>query len=294
MKKILVIGGSGLLGNQLILDLHKSNRVSATYFKNTIEKYPNVRKFKLDILDNTQVSKILRVDRWDLVLHCASAGDVDFCQKHKKQAWRINVIGTKNIATTCKRHRLRLVFFSTNAVYLGKGPYKEIDSTEPINYYGYTKLIAEREITKIPKSLILRLNTMYGWPPPGQRHNPATWIIESLEKNKKIGVVDDIYNNHLWSGFVSRIIKKLLINVPSSRLINIGGKDCISRYDFALKVAEVFKLNPKLIKKSKSSDYTYLAPRPANTCFVVNRIIKEIGIKPLSITEGLNLMSKSR
>lgn len=292
MKKILIIGGTSLLGNQLILDLQKDFDLTATYHKNKINEKLSVETVSLNIRDNVSIKKIITSSYYDFVLHCVSQGDVDYCEKNKKEAWKINVLATKHIADVCYRQKTRLVYFSTNAIYDGvAGNYSEDSRTKPINYYGKTKLLGENMVKKSGVSyIILRLNTMFGWNTLGQRENPAVWIIKNLKNSKKIKVVDDVYNNHLWVGFVSKIIRKVLKNWPNNEVFNIAGSECISRYEFALKVAKIFNLNPKFISQAKSTNFLFLAPRPKDTCFKTNKMFRIFKIKPLSVNEGLKLM----
>lgn len=292
MKKLLIIGGTGLLGNQLILDLKKDFDITATYHRNKINNKLSAKTIFLDITNDASVKKVIQSDRYDLVLHCASVGDVDYCEKNKKEAWKINVLTTKHIADACFKQKTRLVYFSTNAIYDGvKGNYDENSITEPINYYGITKLAGENVVKKSGVSyLILRLNTMFGWNTLGQRENPAVWIIKNLKNGENIKVVHDVYNNHLWVGFVSKIIRKVSKKWPNNEVFNIAGSECINRHEFALKVAKIFKLNPKLINKAKSTDFLFLAPRPKDTCFKTNKMVRTFKIKPLSVNEGLKLM----
>lgn len=294
MYKILIIGGSSLLGNQLITDLSVKNKVTATYHIHKIKHGRSIDQLYLDIHNVANINTVIKKAKWDYILYTSSMGDVDSCEKNKRAAWETNVIATKSVVKSAKNIKTRFIYFSTNAIYDGNsGPYSELRIPNPINYYGKTKLEGEKEV-KISgiDFVILRLNTMYGWNIKGQRENPATWIINSLRRNKIISVVDDIYNNHLWVGFVSKVIKKLLDRWKTQEIYNIGGSECSSRYDFAVSVAKVFTLNQKLITRVKNSQFENIAPRPKNTCFNTEKMRLTFHLKPLSLIKGLKEMRK--
>ncbi len=294
MKKILLIGGMGLLGKQLIHDLHAKYDITATYHRYKSELTNKVKWVYLDVCDKKSIPSVIGNEHWDLVLHTASIGDVDYCEGHKKESYRVNVEAIKNIVLSTLKNNIKLIYFSTNAIYDGKkGFYSERSRPNPINYYGKTKLEGERIIKKLGKDyIILRLNTMFGWNDYRQRVNPSVWIINSLRKKKKIKVVNDIYNTHLWVGFVSQIVERLSVQWTNREIVNIGGNDCMDRYSFAITIAKVFKLNRTLITPVKNSYFPGLAPRPLNTCFDTSKLQCIFNISALSTIQGLKEMKK--
>ena len=136
--------------------------------------------------------------------------------------------------------------------------------------------------------------TMYGWHDKRQRYNPVTWIINELKNKHSLKIVKDIYNNHLYVEQAVDCVLQILKLKIRNETFNIAGKDCISRYQLALKVAYVFSLDKKLIRPVSSNFFKSIAPRPKNTCFVTSKMEKELKIKPLSIRDGLALMHHER
>ncbi|MEK7616880.1 MAG: SDR family oxidoreductase [Patescibacteria group bacterium] len=228
-----------------------------------------------------------------IIVHAASAGNVDYCEKHPDEAYAVNVEGTRNIIEAAKKINAKIIFLSSNAIYDGdSAPYDEKKIPNPVDIYGKTKVEGEKLIIKSDlKYVILRLITMYGWPQKGGRQNPVTWMIDNLKREQRINVVNDIYNNHLWAGQAAEALWEV-IRENISGVYNIAGADCISRYDLALKVAEVFGLDQSLISPVTSDFFKNIAKRPKNTCFNTSKMEKQLGIKPLSIIQGLNLMKK--
>lgn len=295
--KILLTGSKGLFGINFLDEYSKKHQVLALYHQNTRSlNFENTEFVKQDIRDTIGLKKIFKTFNPEAVLHAASNGDVDYCQKNKKEAYAINVKATEQIARLCKQNNARLVYFSTNAIYDGsKPPYGEKSKPNPINYYGKTKLEAEQKIKAInPNFNILRLITMYGWNERRERSNPATWVIESLRTKKKIKVVDDVYNNHLYVGTATKITNELLKKWRNGNIFNVAGADCINRYQFAKKVADVFDLDSSLIESVKSSFFQQIAPRPKNTCFNPEKISSYLNMKLTSTRVGLLKMKKEQ
>lgn len=294
--KILLTGAKGLFGVNFLNNFSTKHRILATYHQNnhTIN-FENTKFVKLDIKDTALLQKLISRYAPDVVIHGASLGDVDYCQNNKRKAYQVNVEATANIARVCKKQRIKLIYFSSNAIYNGnKPPYSENSAPNPINYYGYTKLAGEQKIKlENPDFIILRLITMYGWNEKSERQNPATWIIEKLKNEKKIKMVDDVYNNHLYVVSATSIVNKLLNKWASGETFNIAGADCLNRFEFATEIAKVFKFGSDGIEHVKNDFFKQIAPRPKNTCFRTDKIKRYLGCKIWSTHEGLSHMQKN-
>ena len=145
-NNILLLGGSGTLGSAIL-----------KYKKKKI-KYPN--KKQLNILNTKKLEKYLFKNKnINLIIHCAAFARVKKCETNKKMAFNINVKGTNNIVKSITKIRkdIKLIFISSDAVYSSnKGNYKENDKLAPYNYYGKTKLLAEKKVKKFKKYIIIR------------------------------------------------------------------------------------------------------------------------------------------
>ncbi len=293
--KILITGITGLFGSSFLTRTIKDKKFTIFGICRRIvpnRKLKSPKFFSVDITNGKRIINIIKELNPDIILHAASIGSVDYCETHKREAWKVNVEGTRNILRAAKLTGSKLIFFSTNAVYDGnKPPFNEKAIRHPIDYYGMTKVTSEEDIQKsrIP-AVIVRLMTMYGWHDKSQRYNPVTWMIDELRKNHKMNVVSDIYNNHLYVGQAVDAVLQIIKLHKWNEIYNIAGKDCISRYQLALKVADIFSLEKKLISPVKSSFFKTIAPRPKNTCFKTTKMEKELKVTPLSIREGLHLM----
>lgn len=139
--KILLTGGSGLLGQELL----KIN-------PNMIA--PPSRFF--DVANIRDIEKLQNLEL-DIIIHCAALLDNWALEKRKDRVIETNIIGTANLAARCIRSSIRLVYLSTDYVYPGtKGDYKETDDLNPYNFYAWSKLGGECAVKGVTDHLIIR------------------------------------------------------------------------------------------------------------------------------------------
>lgn len=298
MKKILFTGGKGLLGKYFLRNISKDYFVFATYLLNKEHKsiHRNIKYVKLDILNKSSVIKVLNDYRPEIIVHAASLGNVDYCEQHKSKAWNINVGGTINVAEESRKIKASMVYLSSSVIFDGvHPPFSEKSSANPLDYYGKTKLEAEKEVTKRhPDNVIVRLTTMYGWNNKNERLNPVSWTIQQLMRGKETKVVNDIYNSYLYAGDASSILWKIILKNKAKEIYHVSGPECISRFDLALKVAKIFHLDTKLLIPVPSDYFVNIAPRPKNTCFDIKKIQTSLHVQPVDVLSGLRLMKNEK
>lgn len=297
LKKIFITGGTGLLGHHLIKNAPKTYVVSCTFFpghKKDLIPY-DCGKHHLDVTDRDAVLTTLRKVRPDYVIHTASLANVDYVEKHREEAEKTNLGGTINIIMACQEVGSRLIYVSSNAVFDGKKPpYSEDDPVNPLSYYGYLKVKEEELVRKSGlKHSIVRAILMYGWNLEMERKNPVTWLRDALSSGQTVNMVDDIFCNPLFAMDSSKAIWKIT-ELNREGTFHVGGKDELSRYEFARTVAEVFGLDKNLIKSVKNEFFAGIAPRPKNTTYSVDKIKMELGVFPLGAREGLKAMKEAR
>jgi len=292
--RILITGGTGLLGSTLVRTATGDFEIAASYNK-IFPITERARFVRLDITDRKRVFEVFEDIMPEILIHTAALANVDYCETHKEKAWNVNIGGTANLLDACDKHNTKMVFISTNAVFDGEhAPYSEEDEPNPINYYGKTKLEAEALVRERGANhAVARLMTMYGWNNPGERQNHVTWLLSKLTKGEAVHVVDDIYNNHLFVDNCADAIWAM-VRLKKEGIYHIAGKECISTYELAMETADVFELDKTLINRVKSDFFKFPAPRPRNTCYVTKKMEKEFGVKPLGVKEGLLYMKQRR
>lgn len=293
-KKILITGSTGLLGMSLIKNRPKGFSIYGGYYNFPKERLPmtdSCKYLEFDIRDPKAVTEIFNNAEPHIVIHAASIGNVDYCERNKDQARQVNVEGSRNVIGACKKIGAMIIFTSSNAVFDGeKPPYSETDKPNPIDYYGRTKLDTEKDLEKSGlRYAIARLMTMYGWNHPIERQNPVTWVLERLKKGEKINIVNDIFNNHLFSVSAAEAIWAIATGEKEG-IYHLAGSEVVSRYELACSAAEIFGFDKGLINPVPSSFFPSIAPRPKDTSYKVAKMEKGLGIRAIGVKEGLGLM----
>jgi dTDP-4-dehydrorhamnose reductase len=289
---IFITAGSGLLGKALLETCPSKYKLSVTYFPNKPDKFPeSIDFFELNITNRDEVLNCIRRIKPDVIIHTAAIGNVDFCEKNKDISWATNVDGTKNIIEAARECDSEIIYISSNAVFDGTNPpYREEDGMNPLSYYGETKAICERLVRNSGlKSVIIRAILMYGWHNSLERQNMVTWILDSIPKGIPLKIVNDIYSNPLLSSNCADAIWAV-IKKEETGVFHVAGADCISRYDFALKIAEIFNLDKSMITPVPNSYFTGIASRPYNTCLCTDKMEHELEIKPIGVEKGLKIL----
>jgi len=281
---LLITGASGLLGDWTVRLAEKAYHVTPT----DIIKPNHPNAAKADLTDADAVHNLFSKARPDIVIHAASETNVDRCETEKERAWTINVEGTRNIAQECLKTGAKLIYISTDYVFDGeKRLYDEEDRPNPIDFYGLTKLQGEKHALRISEDCaVLRTSVLYGRHP--WKQDFATWVISKLKQNQEITVVNDHFNTPTLAENLSHMALEAAA-LDLQGIFHTSGCERISRYDFARKIAETFKLDSSFIRPIKMTELkAWIAKRPRDSSLNTKKIQKQLGTKPLNINEGLS------
>lgn len=292
--KILITGSNGFIAQHIIKDLltHTEHFVIGSSYGddrlNLKDTFPLFNYARLDISNEQEVYSVITFHSPDIIIHTAAIGSPDYCEQHKNECGKINIIGTFNVVKAAEYVGAAIIFTSTDFVFNGKGgPYKEEDNTDPVNYYGQSKVKSEQLIIKNSKNFcIIRLCSVYGNAFSGKARGIITLTKENLEQNKTINVVYDQFRTPTFVEDISTIILKI-IEKGSKGLFHISGEEMQTPYDMAMESAAFFKLNKDLIKKVLSTDLKEPAKRPFKTGFIIDKAKKEFDFFPNTLKQGL-------
>lgn len=297
MKRILIVGGSSMLGYK-ISSISKNYEIYYTFYRNKIFSDKN-NSIKINICDKKECEKIVEL-KPDVIINCAALTNVDYCEKFKDEAYEVNVNGTKNLVEICNKINSKFVHISSDAIFSGnKGCFVEEDTPKAVNVYGKTKLESEKIASLVSNHLILRSSVIFGWIPLQylttrdksiKKMNFALWVIKNLYEGKKIFVVNDQFNTPtLVDNLANNIIE--LIDKDLTGIFHVGGQSCISRLDFSRKLAEEFGYPTNLIHPIKTKELNQNALRATNSCLNCQKSL-QAGMKILKIDEGIKIMAK--
>ena len=291
--KILITGGSGLLGQYLNLELSKNNDILTLYNKNIV----NCTDFKsvhTDITDSQQLEKIFGDFLPNIVIHTASISNPkDAGKLNPKIVYDVNVNATQKIAELCEKYKAKLIYTSTDLVYAGyRGSMlKEDSKLIPISIYAETKLMGEVKIQEtFDNYLILRMALMFGF---GLNHskNHFSQMFEDLKNNKRVKLFYDQFRTPVSLLEAARIINDLCKIDIKGEIINTGGKERLSRVELGEMLCNKANLDKSLIEKISMEEFKDL-PMVADVSMNTEKL-QSYGIKIKSVEESINEILKN-
>jgi dTDP-4-dehydrorhamnose reductase len=292
--RILVTGSNGLLGQKLtsLLQEDKDVYLIATARGKSALSIARGEYHSMDISKADNVESILRLTKPDVVINTAAMTQVDDCETQREACWKANVTAVENVVRWCETLHVHLVHVSTDFIFDGShGPVDENEVPNPVNYYGESKLAAEKVIQRSSAPwAILRTVLVFGITNDMSRSNIVLWVKKSLEQQKTIQVVNDQWRTPTLAEDLAQGCY-LAAKKKARGTYNISGKDFLSPYDIAIKTAEFFNLDKSLIKPTDSRKFVQPAKRPLITGFVIDKARKELGYEPRSFEEGLKIIS---
>lgn len=285
---ILITGGTGLLGKGLEETAPAGVGITSVHLRPYKVPGKRARHLSVDLRDKRAVERLFDKTAFDAVIHAAGIASVDYVETNYAESLESNIVSTLNVTAACRTRGIHLVYVSTNAVFDGtKAPYRETDEAHPVNKYGRLKLECERLVQEtLDKWTIVRPILMYGWNRAMTRPNPATWVYEKLRRGESVELVDDVRENPLYNRQCGRALWAALAKRPSG-VFHLAGRDVVNRWQFGLAVAQAFGLDAALVKRVTSARFPSIAKRPPDTTFDVRRMEKELGVKAMSLAEGL-------
>ncbi len=294
-EKVIITGANGLLGQKLISLLRQDSNyivIATARGKNRFPDYEGYIYKSLDVCNREEVANLIEEVKPNYIIHTAAMTNVDQCETDRDNCWQLNVRAVEYLVEACRVNNVHFIHLSTDFIFNGKsGPYKEEDPAEPISFYGDSKLAAERTIIRSTiKWAILRTVLVYGVVNDMSRSNIILWVKKSLEENKPITVVDDQWRTPTLAEDLA-IGCLLTMKHKATGIFNISGKDFLSPYEMAMKTVDYFKLNKNLISKGDSSTFKQPAQRPPKTGFVIDKAINQLGYKPRSFDEGIEIVA---
>jgi dTDP-4-dehydrorhamnose reductase len=278
--KLFITGGSGLLGCKIAEIALKKYEVYTGYCHNKPEFGEPV---KCDLAKDTDVEIIYKI-KPEVIIHTAALTNVDECETNKELAYKINVEGTKRVAEIANALGALLVYVSTDYVFSGdKGMYKEEDEPNPMNYYGHTKLLGEKYCECIARPCVI-----YGAKPASGKVNFALWILKTLRNGEELKIVTDQF----ITPTLNTNLAMMLLEISERRLKGIfhtAGATRVSRYEFALRIADKLGLDKDLVISSRMEQMKWLAKRPKDSSLDTSKASGYLKEKTLDLDMALEI-----
>lgn len=291
MKKILITGSNGLLGQTLLSLLLKEKENYEIFGVSRGENRSgrtDFYYFSVDITDENLLREELFKIEPHYIINTAAMTHVDVCEENKTACDTININAVTYLTTISKELNAHLIHISTDFVFDGKqGFYKETDIPNPLSYYGLSKLKSEEIlINSSINYTVLRTILVYGKVFSMTRNNIVLWVKEMLEKKQEITIVNDQYRMPTYVEDLAMACK-IVIDKKATGIFHISSNQLLSIYEISQQIAKVFVLDEQLIKPISTATLNQRALRPQKTGFDLTKTNRELHFYPKTFQEDL-------
>jgi dTDP-4-dehydrorhamnose reductase len=294
VKKILITGSNGLLGQKLVkLFLTKNNYDihALSRGENRMINTEGYTYYSIDITESDRLERLITKIQPQYIINTAAMTNVDACELKQDECDLINVEAVAVLVALCKKNHIHLIHLSTDFIFDGqkKGFYTEEDKANPVSHYGNSKLRSEAIILAADiEYTILRTVLVYGVVDRNDRSNIVLWVKNSLEDKKQINVVTDQFRMPTYAEDLAEACY-LSIENRAVGIYNVSSNELMSIYDIALKIADTFDLDPSYINSIETSALNLPAKRPFKTALDLKKSISVLNLPSYSFAERLQV-----
>ena len=292
LKKVLITGGSGLLGLNWAVAIRENFHVILALHKKNIS-LNNAQIYKCSFGSYDHCVKLIEDIEPDIIIHAAGATNVEFCELNPEYADHINGVVPGWLAAISRKKNIAFAHISTDHLSSGLSPMsKEDEVVEPKNFYALSKRQGEINVLQsYPKALVIRTN-FFGWGTT-YRRSFSDFIIANLTNNQQIDLFVDVFYTPIEVTILAQRAMRL-IEGGMTGILNIAGDERISKYDFGLKLASRFNLDTSLIRSSSIDRFPNLTSRPKDMSLDCDRARKILNLSPMTVDEQINVLFDNR
>ncbi|MGC4128311.1 MAG: dTDP-4-dehydrorhamnose reductase [Bergeyella sp.] len=269
MKKILVAGGNGQLGNCIKKIADDSEQYEFLFTDSET----------LDITDSDNVEEVFEKFRPDFCINASAYTAVDLAETETEKAFAVNAFGVENLANACKKYNTVFIHVSTDYVFDGgtEISYDEDNFTNPLGVYGASKLKGEElALEANPKTIVLRTSWLYS----EFNKNFVKTMLNLFSQKDELGIVADQFGQPTNANDLAEAIMKI-INSPQKTygIFHFSNYPETTWFDFAKKIAE-FSESPIKLNAISTEQFPTPAKRPRRSTMDLTKIEKTYGIEP--------------
>ena len=287
MKKILLIGSTGQVGQELLTTLQPLGELTV------------LNRQQLDLTKSHEIREAIASVEPEIIVNAAAYTAVDKAETESELAIAVNALAPEIMAKIAQKISATLVHISTDYVFDGKpySNYKEDDVTNPLGIYGKSKLRGEIAIrNNCENHIILRTAWVYGCQGHG---NFVKTMLRLGKEREELRVVEDQIGTPTWSYDIANAISNLLAKptqVPRG-IYHYTNSGVASWYDFAVAIFDEarqlnFPLQVKTVLPITTAEYPTPAQRPANSLLSKVKFTQTLGIYPPHWRDSLKKMLK--
>ncbi|MBA4139589.1 MAG: dTDP-4-dehydrorhamnose reductase [Segetibacter sp.] len=277
MQNILITGKNGQLGNEI--------QVLASAYPDYNFLYTDIAE--LDITDKQLVSDFFNEHKPVICINAAAYTAVDKAETERELAFKVNAEAVKNLAQACKKCNAQFIHVSTDYVFngLATSPYKEDDPTDPVNYYGYTKLKSEEfALAECPSSIIIRTSWVYST----FGNNFVKTMLRLMKEKESINVVNDQVGSPTYAADLAYELLHIatLQQGRKEGIYHYSNDAVISWFNFATAIKEISASSCN-VNPIPTSAYPTPAKRPAYSVFDKTKIKQTFQVSIVDWKESL-------
>jgi dTDP-4-dehydrorhamnose reductase len=294
MKKILITGSNGLLGQKLVLALRGKAEILATSVgDNRMNDKEGYQYQCLDVCNEAEVKRLLASFAPDAVINTAAMTNVDGCEDDKEGCDNLNVHAVRYLADACQKLGAQLVHISTDFIFDGEdGPYSEEDEAKPLSYYGLSKWKSEQLLQEHGCDwTVLRTIIVYGVVDNMSRGNIVLWGRGALRKGDPLNIIDDQFRAPTLAEDLAQACV-LAVEKRALGVFNASGKDIMSILEMVERMADFYGCDKSIINRISTATLNQKAKRPPKTGFILDKSREILGYEPHSFEEGLAIVEE--
>lgn len=250
MNQILLLGGSGILGSEVLRYLNAESH-----------EYAAPTSSDLDITDKEQLFKFISELKPSWIINCAAWTNVDGAESSFDKVRGINSIAVGNLGSAAGIFGCKVIHISTDYVFDGESstPYDESSPVNPVNKYGASKLEGENALRDVaPDSYVIRTSWLYG----ASGKNFVKTIAGKAIQSEEARVVNDQVGSPTSARDLAGAIMSIVSNQPKPGVYNYSNDGSCSWFEFAQRIYERLGANPSLVLPISSDSLNLLARRP--------------------------------
>lgn len=274
--KIVIVGSGGRLGAALQREWSREG-----------DEILGFNHASLDLSDAGQIRRGFEGLEFDALVNCAALTNVDYCESHEAEAFRINAVAAGELAALCRERRARLIHISTDYVFDGdkREPYTEEDVARPLSVYAASKLAGEEALLEqYPAALAVRVSWVFG----PDRPSFIDQILKRAQETSELSAVADKWAVPTYTLDAARLLRRFLAQTAPAGLLHLCNSGACSWQEygqFAVDCAarRALPLRGRTVAPLKLSEMkAFIARRPVYTVMSTARLGLLLGEPPRS------------
>jgi len=286
--RLLILGGAGVTGLRTVKIANERGHEVIATFRNTLPP-PDYKKLaswvKADVDELDTIRRLLDTYKPEAVIDMHAYNRVDDCEDvGRDECWKSNAMSPKLWAMETRKREIKYLYVSTDFVFDGENPpYDESSTPHPLSQYAISKLVGEQSALS-SDAIVLRTAVVYDADP---RSKFLGWVMRNLREGKKIGGFIDQWNNPTLARDLALASVLAIERLEGPELLHAVGRECVSRYRFAVEIARTFNLDESLIEPTCSCRVRQKARRPFKACLKTDKIEEKLNFVPRGPKEAL-------